>query len=276
MKNEIMTIEQIVEIDDAVFNVLAKDAGNVFLVFKNNNLEQTGKALSLFHAKIGFLKNGIFEQLESGNIYSANVLYRAMIEHYLKAEYILFESVRQGNDSVGSDYYEFADASEKIQLGSAYKRAAEILYPTKSFSNFYESIQEVFPKLKKYSKKEISSQTSKFNYRSIIEYLYDLFYIQKAEQGTEENFLINLIPEYSDLSSYVHGGPAADHALMALGIGDQAKRTDEITNIFYKTIMLSTHFCSLLYMFAVKYEEKYKKPFIELHHELKKLMKLKS
>ncbi len=81
MENKNVTIEQIIEIDDAVFNVLTKDAGNVFLVFKNNNLEQTGKALSLFHAKIGFLKNGIFEQLESRNIYSANVLYRAMIEH---------------------------------------------------------------------------------------------------------------------------------------------------------------------------------------------------
>ena len=276
MENKNVTIEQIIEIDDAVFNVLSKDAGNVFLVFKNNNLEQTGKALSLFHAKIGFLKNGIFEQLESGNIYSANVLYRAMIEHYLKAEYLLFESARQGNDGVGSDYYEFADASEKLQLGSAYKRAAEILHPTKSFNDFYESLQDIFPNLKKYTRKEISTKTSKFKYRNIIEYLYDLFYIQKTEQGTDENFLINLIPEYSDLSSYVHGGPAADNALMTLSMGDKTKISEEITDVFFNAIMLSTHFCSLLYMLSIKYEEKYREHFIELHHELKKLMKLKS
>ncbi len=141
---------------------------------------------------------------------------------------------------------------------------------------FYESFQYIFPILKKYTRTEIRTKTSKFNYRNIIEYLYDLFYIKKTEQGTDENFLINLIPEYSDLSSYVHGGPAADNALMKLSMGDKTKISAEITDVFFNAIMLSTHFCSLLYMFSIKYEEKYKEHFIKLHRELKKLLKLKS
>ncbi len=270
-----LSIDQIVEIDDDVFKILEKDAGKIFLVFKNNDLEKTGRALSLFHAKIGFIKNGIYDQLEPNNLYASNILYRTLIEHYLKAQYILFESAKIGSDTLGCEYYEFADASEKLQLGSAYKRAGEILFPQKSFNDVFEVIKEMFPGLKKYSKRDIKDQTAKFNYRKIIEYLYDLFYIHQNEQGNENNFLVNLIPEYSDLSSYVHGGPAADNTLMELSKKGPSAIEKELIEVFYKTIMLSTHFSSLLYMIAIKYDENYKEVFVNIHSELQKLMKLK-
>jgi hypothetical protein len=274
-KNPKLTIDQIAVIDDEVFKILEKDAGKIFIVFKNNGLEKTGRALSLFHAKIGFIKNGIYDQLEPTNLYACKILYRTLIEHYLKAKYILFESIKIGNDTIGSEYYEFADASEKIQLGSAYKRAGEILFPQKSFNDVFEVLKEMFPKLKKYSKKDIKAKISKFNYRKIIEYLYDLFYVQPNQQGNENNFLVNLIPEYSDLSSYIHGGPAADNALLNLSENGQSAIYEELLEVFYKSIMLSTHFSSLLYMMAIKFDDKYKEIFSNIHSELQKLMKLK-
>jgi hypothetical protein len=274
-KNPKLTIDQIAVIDDEVFKILEKDGGKIFLLFKNNDLEKTGRALSLFHAKIGFIKNGIYDQLEPNNLYACKILYRTLIEHYLKAKYILFESVRNGNDTIGCEYYEFADACEKLQLGSAYKRAGEILFPQKSFNDVFEVLKEMFPKLKKYSKKDIKDKASKFNYRRIIEYLYDLFYVQRNEHGNENNFIVNLIPEYSDLSSYIHGGPAADYTLMNLGEKDQSAITEELIEIFYETIMLSTHFSSLLYMIAIKFDDNYKEVFVNIHSELQKLMRLK-
>ena len=85
-----LSIDQIIEIDDDVFNIIEKDAGKVFLSFKNNDLEKTGRALSLFHVKIGFIKNGIYGQIESNNLYVANILYRTLIEHYLSLFNTLF------------------------------------------------------------------------------------------------------------------------------------------------------------------------------------------
>ena len=151
--NKKLSIDQITEIDDCVFKIIEKDAGKVFLSFKNNNLEKTGQALSLFHVKIGFIKNGIYDQIEPNNLYSTNILYRTLIEHYLKAQFILLESLKDGNDNIGKEYYQFADASEKLQLGSAYKRAGEILFPEKTFEDVFEVLKEMFPEFKEYSKK---------------------------------------------------------------------------------------------------------------------------
>ena len=273
--NKKLSIDQITEIDDCVFKIIEKDAGKVFLSFKNNNLEKTGQALSLFHVKIGFIKNGIYDQIEHNNLYSANILYRTLIEHYLKAQFILLESLKDGNDNIGKEYYQFADASEKLQLGSAYKRAGEILFPEKTFDDVFEVLKEMFPEFKEYSKKEIRNNTAKFNYRQIVEALYDLFYVQQNTQGNGNNFLVNLIPEYSDLSSYVHGGPAADKSILNLSKIGLSAVEDQIIEVFYKTIMLSTHFNSLLYMFALKFDENYKEVFINIQSELDKLMKLK-
>ncbi|MBW2737686.1 MAG: hypothetical protein JRE64_02320 [Deltaproteobacteria bacterium] len=273
--NKKLSIDQITEIDDCVFKIIEKDAEKVFLSFKNNNLEKTGQALSLFHVKIGFIKNGIYDQIEHNNLYSANILYRTLIEHYLKAQFILLESLKDGNDNIGKEYYQFADASEKLQLGSAYKRAGEILFPEKTFDDVFEVLKEMFPEFKEYSKKEIRNNTAKFNYRQIVEALYDLFYVQQNTQGNGNNFLVNLIPEYSDLSSYVHGGPAADKSILNLSKIGLSAVEDQIIEVFYKTIMLSTHFNSLLYMFALKFDENYKKVFINIQSELDKLMKLK-
>lgn len=273
--NKKLSIDQITEIDDCVFKIIEKDAGKVFLSFKNNNLEKTGQALSLFHVKIGFIKNGIYDQIEPNNLYSTNILYRTLIEHYLKAQFILLESLKDGNDNIGKEYYQFADASEKLQLGSAYKRAGEILFPEKTFEDVFEVLKEMFPEFKEYSKKEIRNNTAKFNYRQIVEALYDLFYIQQNTQGNGNNFLVNLIPEYSDLSSYIHGGPAADKSILNLSKIGLSAVEDQIIEVFYKTIMLSTHFNSLLYMFALKFDENYKEVFINIQSELDKLMKLK-
>lgn len=273
--NKKLSIDQITKIDDCVFKIIEKDAGKVFLSFKNNNLEKTGQALSLFHVKIGFIKNGIYDQIEPNNLYSANILYRTLIEHYLKAQFILLESLKDGNDNIGKEYYQFADASEKLQLGSAYKRAGEILFPEKTFDDVFEVLKEMFPEFKEYSKKEIRNNTAKFNYRQIVEALYDLFYVQQNTQGNGNNFLVNLIPEYSDLCSYVHGGPAADKSILNLSKIGLSAVEDQIIEVFYKTIMLSTHFNSLLYMFALKFDENYKEVFINIQSELDKLMKLK-
>lgn len=273
--NKKLSIDQIIEIDDGVFNILEKDAGKVFLTFKNNNFEKTGQALSLFHVKIGFIKNGIYDQIESNNLYSANILYRTLIEHYLKAQYILLESLKNGNDKLGVEYYQFADASKKLQLGSAYKRAAEILFPEKAFDDVFEVLKEMFPIFAGYSRGDIKNKTGKFNYRQIINFLYDLFYVQQNTHGNGNNFLVNLIPEYCDLSSYVHGGPAADHSILSLSKIGLPAIEDEIVQVFYKTIMLNTHFNSLLYMFALKFDENYKEVFMNMQSELNKLLKLR-
>jgi len=160
-------------------------------------------------------------------------------------------------------------------MGSAYKRAGEILFPEKSFDDVFDVLKEMFPEFEGYSKKDIRNKTTKFNYRQIIEFLYDLFYIQQNNQGNENNFLVNLIPEYSDLSSYVHGGPAADQSILSLSKIGLSAVEDELIEVFYKTIMLSTHFSSLLYMFALKFNGNYKEVFINIQSELNKLLKLK-
>ena len=270
-----MTIDKIIEIDDEVFEVSKRDAGKVFLSFKTNGMEKTGKALSLFQAKIGFLKNGIYDQVAPKNIYAARILFRSLIEHYLKAKYILFESAESGDDTIASDYYEFADASELLQLGSAYKIAGEILYPGRSYGNVYDVLKNQFPKLLKFTPKEISTKLSKYNYKYVIEYLYDILYVQRKSKGDENNFLINLIPLYSDLSSYVHGGPSADKDIMDLSQKGELAIDVALTNVFYDTIMISTHFSSLLYMFSIKFDKIYRDLFIDTHTLLQKLIKLK-
>jgi len=230
----------------------------------------------LFQTKIGFIKNGIYDQIESQNLYVCNILFRTIIEHYLKAEYILIQLAKQNNDNVGIDYYNFGDASELLQLGSAYKKVGEILYPEKKFGNIFDLLKEKYPHLNNYKQSDISKEVSKYKYRNIIEYLYNSLYTETNELGKSENFLVNLIPKYSDLSSFVHGGSSADTAIMSIMKSGKSHINEEITEIFFQTVLLCLHFNNLLYLISIKYDKEYEQYYLKTSELIDELLKLKT
>ena len=86
-----MTLEDIIHADDEIFNIIEYDFPNAAVLLKVSGIQKSGKALTLFLSKSTFIKNGIYDLLESKNLYACKILFRSLIEHYLKLHYIAFK-----------------------------------------------------------------------------------------------------------------------------------------------------------------------------------------
>jgi hypothetical protein len=223
-----MTIEIIRDFDDEIFAVFEENGQNLLSTFSNVEFINVGKALTMFVTKTNFIKNAIFDVCENEDPYSANILLRSLIEHHLKFMFIFLRHTQEQNDDVGNDYYQFCDFSESITIGKSWLDSWQIL-THENEDKLYEVIVEKHPELKKNSKKEIIQKAKQFNYRTIITF------IKNSIREVKYGWLDEIIPNYGDLSSYVHGGPLADKYLLYFHKYEERKK--ELINICSLTFL---------------------------------------
>lgn len=72
----------------------------------------------------------------------------------------------------------------------------------------YQSIIDLKPELKKIPNQDLKRKSDKFRYKSIIEYIFKSH--KDFDEEFDSSFILNILPHYSVLSSFVHGGPWAE------------------------------------------------------------------
>ena len=241
-----MTIEKIREIDEEIFEVMKDNFQNSISIFSNVGYTNVGKALTMFITKTNFIKNAIFDICENDDPYSANILFRSLIEHHLKFMFIFIRHTQEQNDEVGNEYYKFCDFSESIAIGKSWLDNWQIL-TQENEDKLYEVIVDIKPELKKYSKKEIMQKAKQFNYRTIITF------IKSSIKDIKYGWLNVIIPNYGDLSSYVHGGPLADRYL--LYFNDVEEREKKLINICSLTFLTANILKQLFYMLLAQIDK---------------------
>lgn len=241
-----MTIETIRDFDGEIFEVFEENGHNSISTFSKLGQKNVGRAFTMFVSKTNFIKNAIFDICENDDPYSANILLRSLIEHHLKFMFIFIRHTKEQNDDVGMEYYQFCDFSESLMIGKSWLDSWQIL-TSENEDKLYEIIIEKNPDLKKYSQKEIIQKTKQFNYKSILTFIKD------SVKNSQYGWLDQVIPNYGDLSSYVHGGPLADKYLLHFYNVEERKK--ELINICSLTFLLSNTLKQFLYVLLAQLDK---------------------
>ncbi|MHB1687912.1 MAG: DUF5677 domain-containing protein [Ignavibacteriaceae bacterium] len=243
-----MTIGNIRDFDDDIFEVMKCNFHNAISTFSKVGLINVGRAFTTFITKTNFIKNAIFDLCENDDPYSANILFRSLIEHHLKFMFIFTRHTAEQNDDVGIEYYQYCDFSESITIGKSWLDNWQILTPENE-DKLYVVIIERKLELKDFPKKEIIQKAKQFNYRNIVSF------IRNSIEGAGSNYgwLDKIIPNYGDLSSYVHGGPLADKYL--LYFKKENERRKELLKICQLTFLTANTLKQFLYLLLTQLDK---------------------
>lgn len=173
-----------------------------------STLKETDKPLSIFSMtslfpKIESIRIGIFEVAKIEEYYSLNILYRSLIEHFIKAKYIWMKTVENKNDEIGIDYWVFGRDQENIDYAKSLSQGYGLIGITPQ-KEPVDVLKEMGILSSEKSASLVRRKTDQFKYKSMTHYITDQ--INSKETGVAP-ILGSIFPRYSELSSCVHGGP---------------------------------------------------------------------
>ena len=199
-------IDGILEFEDSFHEEWEKEADKFIPVLCDSDYLHTASALVGLTATITSVKLGIYALAENceTNLYPAKILHRTLIEQYLKFNYILARFLTEKTDEVGYEYLKYMRISETLSYVKA-SEVAKSMVGTSTDSQVLKKLKKEYPELN-ISQKELGKITSKWKHRSIIKFLKS----HRSSLGGDNNYLLKLIPEYAELSSFIHGGRSAE------------------------------------------------------------------
>lgn len=256
-------IEKIRDFDDQIFEEFKK----YFLkLHKSNFSKKFPKTLhisNLFTTSTNFIKNSIFDCSETDDLFGVKILFRSLIEHYLRFQYVNFNWIKSKSDDSSEKYIQFTQAKEildQIKSSMTARKQTNSKFEMPSWQQIFDDI----PSLKKFTKKEIEIESVKYTYKNIIKTLKEID--KNSETGT--TFWGNLIIEYSKLSAFVHGGAGAHNQMIIFN--NEMKRMDEYARICGLAYQMAATVKLLTLIMIIQTD---KKEFEEHYLALDKLIK---
>lgn len=229
------------KVDDAIFNAEKDHLHVLSLESLDFNNSKTAQTILRLYSSINILKLGMFDICKTLNLYSASILYRSFLEHFLKTIYVIFRFAEEKDDSVGEDYLIYADAENVIKNVIPASQINNLINKNKSKVklNYYELLCEMYPKYNFYSEEKIRQTVNKFRDNTKI-YKY-LFHEVDASDSNPLYSMLGIIADYSDYSSFVHGAPNALFDISLLW-DDETKVQKECAklarSVFYWTVYI--------------------------------------
>jgi hypothetical protein len=165
----------------------------------------TNFAFISFIPKIESIRCGMFEVAHKEESYSFRILHRSLIEHYCKFMYIWFRYAEERADDVGREYYIFGTAKENLDYIKAMQNSAEMLGGVLARPPI-EVINDLHPLIDNMSSTQLRRVAAKFTYKNTAQYIH---HKMAKPEHTECGLMVSVIPLYSELSSFVHGGPSS-------------------------------------------------------------------
>lgn len=255
-------IDGILEFEDSFYDEWEKEANKFIPVLCNSKYLQTAAVLVGLTASITSIKLSIYALAEDSetNLYSAKILHRTLIEHYLKFNYILARFLTEKTDEVGIEYRKYIQISEVLSYIKA-SEVAKSMVGTSTDSQVLEKLKKEHPELN-ISQKELGNITSKWKHRSIIKYLKD----NSSFLGGDSPYLLKLIPEYAELSSFIHGGRSAEEYYH--GSFDSDGLTKEIYREVAETCFLSNSIRVYLMLVAIEIDNSFTEGMVRLGNRM--------
>jgi hypothetical protein len=211
------SFDKIIDLDKAIFEEFKSYFSKISTSNFSKQYPITLQLSNLFTTSTNFVKESIFNCCENDDLYGIKILFRSLIEHYLRFQLIWFNWVKTQSDTEAKRYLEFTAAREVLDSIKSEIDAYKFSNPDFKVANWEELLAK-FPSCKNLSKKEIEDETLKYTYKNIIKAL--------KETVRNKDFLLKkLIIEYSKLSSFVHGGSGSHQEFLLFR--DRIKRKEE-------------------------------------------------
>ncbi len=152
-------------------------------------------ALSHLVGSMASLKNAYLDLADSGNTYAGCAILRIFLEHSLRAIAVFLQSTGQ-NFALAEGYMRLREVEAKEYLDALKKAGIEE-------SELKDSpLEPWFAMGRALSKKQKDELKAPFTYKNLIDVIRE-----ELGDTTEKSSLLNIIPNYSELSGFVHGGP---------------------------------------------------------------------
>lgn len=252
------TIDQVRDNDESVFATLEEIMPIAYELLTIESVKNTGKVMILFLGKLGFLKTSILDAAEVDNLYSFNVLFRVFLEHILKANYIFMRWAEEKNDDPGKEYFSLKPI-EDLQYLKSWNWVAKACKGQLEKSP-KEYLKTMYPKINDKELKRLEDINTKFRYRSIVKSINTIL-------GDEDiNFIHKIVPQYSHLSSFIHGGPIADEI-----INKYAKEEDRVpyyVETCKLTVMMFYSHVRWIFLMLSGIDKKYSSYLVKINNEI--------
>jgi len=207
---------------------------------QKTEFQYTGKALTYFIPKSGYLINSILFSCKSGDPYSASILFRSLIEHSFRHLYIFVKALNDKNDDVGKTYYNSLKANEDLESVEKIINYKKIVYPEDTQWN-----------TKGDHNNAIRETAKSFRIEKIFHYLISNNNNEKSEviKRYKKEYLLERLIEYTNMSSGVHGGPFGELALYELR-KDKSKLEVTLNKFANESFLLHKSVVETTYLFA--------------------------
>lgn len=190
--------------DDLLGSIVADVPSPAADAFVGTPIETTGRVLSSLVGRLDALKTAVVQLAESGNLYAASALFRVFLEHILKANAIFQKSLEDQSNDFAEQYTRMHIKEAFDYLKACGQAGIEIGDAPKTV------LDQWIPEAQSLSSNQIKKLEEPFRYRSLIAT------IREAIGATSPDFLLKIIPNYSELSGFVHGGPSANDKVLSV------------------------------------------------------------
>ncbi len=237
-------IQKALDFDDA-FHETFDEVGNRFIpIIKTSDYPNTIRTLIGLMASANSVKLGIYDLAEESetHLYVIKILHRTLIEHYLKFYYILFRFLNEKTDEVGIEYRKSSYINETFSLINASSASISIAGSTAE-SQVIKKLKKKYPEFE-IPKKELNEIILKWKHRSIVKYIKKYTNIIQ----NEKSYILKIIPEYAELSSFIHGGTFAEEYYHS--VFESGKLEEAVFNEVHEAALMAATM-KLHLMFAV-------------------------
>jgi hypothetical protein len=258
-------ITKIELIEDELEDILKNEFELVKDILNNKKAPNAIRAIFSFNQKLAYIKNGIFQESQDDNLYVVKILYRSFLEHFIKGYYIILKLIKEQSDLIGSDYYKYSEIIEIYKYGKSIESINKLLKNEESNKNVWDILIENEPSYNNYSLNDLITKSSQFKYNRMIKYIVELSNNDSNEDIDLLNrIILNTLPSYSELSSFVHGGPKAEKTMYEL-LGDA-----NIKDTFYVGASRGVMNLYWIYKsFSLLIFSNYNKDFLTIHNKVR-------
>lgn len=245
-----MSKEEIFQLNTELTAEILANAEAVSKSLSQTKFTKTSRAMLSYVSRAGYVNNAILDCYASGNGYAIGIQFRAMIEHTFRHLYLYTRSLNDDSDEVGEEYYGKLKGSEDLEALSKISNYTKVVHPERTVWS-----------MKGDHNAQISKVGKKFNLSKIFFYMIENFPSDEKmiDEGMKD-YLLKRLNHYTQLSSYVHGGPYAEISHEEL-LKDRTKMSQHMEVItresfgLYKSIVEST------FLFAYLFDDNMKECF---------------
>jgi hypothetical protein len=261
-------LKRIRELDNEVFEELKEYFPKTVDSNFRKDFPTTAILITMIDSSATFIKNSIFNCCEKDDYYGSKILYRSLIEHFIRFKYLFINWAKNKTDEFSKIYLEYNDAKEILDSLKAKVAEEQLFNPDFKISD-WDKIIKSFPNFKNKTLKEIDEETAKYSFKNIVRFLNTEF---KKKDNEMSEFLGKLIIDYSRLSSFVHGGMGSYKEIMSSNT--DTIRENEYNRICGLTFQMSNSiklFSLLMYIQTDKHD--FTSHYLRLEQILKQIDK---